>query len=234
MEALLKVRLDLKINDLLTDPVRFQLDENNLLDNIKSYNMHSEHPPERISNLLLDASILSPVDFYANDIDIDNITKKIILDSYERIALIKLELGLSHKNDPVIREFKSFLPIENVAITVARHMLLQHGKVIEILVIKDYYKKTERMIISPNPTTMSIGAKYRLLLDNVIIAERFFPYDLPQDKILEENVYVDILFGTHTLKVETLSKNTVFITDVAIEGQITREINANTCSFEFH
>ena len=81
---------------------------------------------------------------------------------------------------------------------------------------------------------MSIGAKYRLLLDNVIIAERFFPYDLPQDKILEENVYVDILFGTHTLKVETLSKNTVFITDVAIEGQITREINANTCSFEFH
>ena len=76
------------------------------------------------------------------------------------------------------------------------------------------------------------GAKYRIYLNDFMLTERFYPEDLRQDEQLEENVFLNLENNHYELTIENLTSNRVFITDVAVDNTVTRNINDFTYSFE--
>jgi hypothetical protein len=147
---------------------------------------------------------------------------------------MEIEMGISQRDNLVPSTSISFTPNYTFALTVARHKTKDTVRDFEVVIVKDNYTKTRTVLIYPKATVMPVGAKYRLFLDNIMISERFYPYDIIPNDILEENIIVDILPGKHEVRIENVSNHTVIITDLKFDQQIIHDVNADSCSFEFN
>jgi len=76
------------------------------------------------------------------------------------------------------------------------------------------------------------GAKYRLYLNEYLLIERFYPSDLKATEMLEETVFLNLENKQYEINIENLTNNKIYITDIAVDGDVTRGINDFTYSFE--
>jgi len=76
------------------------------------------------------------------------------------------------------------------------------------------------------------GAKYRIYLNDFMLTERFYPEDLIKNEQLEENIFLNLENKKYEINIENLTNNRIFITDVAVDNSISRDINDFTYSFE--
>jgi hypothetical protein len=237
MEALLKVRLDLKLNNSQTDSfAKFYLNHDDAIVAISGEAELARQATvlgdKKTKDFSINSYMVNASEFFSMDIPVD--LKIPIIDQSTNILIIEIELGVSQRDNLVPNSSISFTPNYTFALTVARHKVKDTVKDFEVVIVKDNYTRTRTVFTSPKPTTIPIGAKYRLFLDNIMISERFYPYDIIPDDILEENIIVDILPGKHEVRIENVRNHTVIITDLKFDQQIIRDVNAGSCSFEFN
>ena len=70
---------------------------------------------------------------------------------------------------------------------------------------------------------VSAGIKYRIYLNQLMLIERFFPNELPEHKVLLENVVLNLPKGEHVFRIE--SKLNLCIRKVAIDGAVMRPMD---------
>ena len=79
--------------------------------------------------------------------------------------------------------------------------------------------------------TAESDGRYRLYLNDYLLVERFYPVSIGKDLQLEENVFLKVNADEYTLKLENLTRNTVYISDVSINHMLFRNINSFNHSF---
>ena len=75
------------------------------------------------------------------------------------------------------------------------------------------------------------GARYRIYLNDLMLTERFYPDDLLKEEQLEENIFLMLEPRLYEVKVENLSTNRIYITDLAVDQTAYNEINDYSYSF---
>lgn len=232
MEALLRVRLDVETNKIDFPFELFKITQLDVENTIETSWKYTTIPFEKKTNFTASVYLVSPT--FLKTVELPKNILNPITDNNEKIILIDIELGSNIEKIPKTAP-KIMLDKYAIILATARKLIKSSALIgqIEIVKVTDNYLNEKYNIITPTIDTFGIGTKYRLYLDDVMISERFYPYDMFDNEILEENVFVDILPGTHTLRVESFGKNTVKITHFGIIDQITRDINAESCSFEF-
>ena len=223
MEALLRARLELTTSGIYFEPTVIPVTENDL--GIVTFGISND----RISDFSATTSVVSPASI--SKLDLPRQTIHALLDSTDKISLLDIELGVSRRELPKGKFIPFVIPKYKYILDAAMRMS-PIKDIPQIAIIQDNYIKEKTIITFPEQ--LPIGSKYRLFLDDVMVAERFFPYDLGPSEILEELVFLDIIPGhNHVLRVDTVGFNKVLITDMAINDQFTRGINDISCSFEF-
>jgi hypothetical protein len=235
MQSLFKIRLDLKTNEFISAPTKFYVTNSDIDPSyFKEHGYLSESEwltNKKTSDFIINAAVVCAKEF--SQLPVDQNIKKSFLGVADTISFIEIEMGISRKDEPFEVNQTYTLPKHSLALSYARKLLLPYNLTVELVIVKDYYNHSTQTIVTPAIETLPPGAKYRLYLDNVIISERFLPYDILNNEVLEENVYIDILRGLHTVRIENLSKNKVSISAICLDGQIHTNINSDSYSFEF-
>lgn len=79
--------------------------------------------------------------------------------------------------------------------------------------------------------TAESDGRYRLYLNDYLLVERFYPVSIGKDFQLEENVFLKVNADEYTLRLENLTQNNVYISDVSINQMLFRNINSFNHSF---
>ena len=241
MEQKLRIRLDIKPPNLENyEAVQFEKHEIMSIDELNEVyaNKFQEVIPnsviEKIKNDQGSVTVLSTADI------IDKVPKyefyKICEKSYRRIHYFDIEIYVNYKDQPAI-EIPFQLPSHTYVLTALRAKLNSSHCDLEVISVFDHRTKQRQILTSgldlEYKGTKFGGSKYRLYLDNALLIERFYPYDLLESQQLEENMFVDITGNYHEIRVESETTNVVYITDIAVDDTVYSNINATEYSFNF-
>lgn len=145
-----------------------------------------------------------------------------MLDTHDRICHIQYNM---------IPPKRYYLPQHKPILSYMKTLMPNYRSTIIMETINDLYCETQTVeLITKNKNP--IGSKYRLYLDDILLTERFYPYKIIAEHLLLEEVSLELCGGLHTLRLENLNDNQVFIRDMMIDGKIISDIHALSYSFE--
>ena len=144
------------------------------------------------------------------------------------VAVVDIELNKQFKDE--IWRYPIILPQHGPSLSAARALYRKYNKIVEVIKVVNHKNKSFNLLV--NPTKPGVGTPYRLYVDDQMITEKFYPYNLPSFLQLEENVFLDLPKGTHNIKLESLGNNILKINGFACDDLIMANINVNELSFQ--
>lgn len=161
---------------------------------------------------------------------IDHANYNRLVNNNNRFCVIEIENAYSTKDtqpNPFLElSFDRYKTIYSSAKAVLREKLTTMP---HVLTVRDYQNmRVEQMIAN---TLGDIGVKYRLYLDNTMLIERFFPYNLLDSQCVEENVTVLLDPGKHSVKVETFALTQIKMSAMVVDNKVFDDINNVSYSF---
>lgn len=179
----------------------------------------------RINLRIVRLSKLTDINMVLDDTQINYLT-----DHSDIAAIIDLEINTDYqfefwKYPSSNTEFKY-----NFLLFVARSLYRKYNKITEIIRYVDYKDKSRKQLI--NPAQSKPGTPYRVYVNNQIITQKFYPYDISDYQQLEENVFLNLPAGTHQIRLEVLGNNNLKINGFACDDLIMTDISVNELSFQ--
>lgn len=136
------------------------------------------------------------------------------------VAVVDIEINTQFK----------LLPQHGPSLSAARALYRKYNKIVEVIKVTDHKDNSFKLLTTP--TKPGLGTPYRLYVDDQMITEKFYPYNLPSFLQLEENVFLDLSKGTHSIKLESLGNNILKINSFACDDLIIANISVNELSFQ--
>lgn len=147
-----------------------------------------------------------------------------LLDNYDTIKQVDIDI-LDYPDDHI---GPKHLHILNAARYKSSH--IKGGAE----VVRVYDHRQQRLAVYHSNIKLNTGAKYRVYVDDILMIERHYSYDLDNNQQLEELLYLELPLGTHIVSIENLNRNTVYITDLMVNKQVYAQINSLNQSFEIN
>jgi len=146
---------------------------------------------------------------------------------YSNIVHVEIEINTNYKNKE--SETSALLPQHGIILSALRSLYKKYDDVVEIVRVTDHKDKSVKILMTPNKK--SVGTPYKLYINNQLITEKFYPYDIFNYEQLEENVFLNLSAGTHYIKLESPSNN-LKINGFACDDLIMTNISVNELSFQ--
>lgn len=241
-EFRLKIRLfNGRINDR---PIRFDITKSDIAEYLSKYrpDVKKKDYNKYFDDFAASVSIIPPMHYLDLNLLPQNILYDITSDEDLSIGIIQIETNTKFKNLPLDENIslKEKFPIDQYIISTAQDILKKYNTEVDFLRIIDHATKLDKMTcdvgklwhfinkptqkiyvepIRQRVKDKTVEGKYRLYLDDTLLIERYYPKDLWPNEQLEEELFVNIEPGLHTVKIENIGKQPVHITEVIINGQ---------------
>jgi hypothetical protein len=220
MERKLRIRID-RIIPIDNSPKEITIPNGYIFDWVKDNKLTFPNKIHgfRTKVVLSNFNILTKLGINQSDIN--------FLFDYSNIVHVEIEINTNYKNKE--SETSALLPQHGIILSALRSLYKKYDDVVEIVRVTDHKDKSVKILMTPNKK--SVGTPYKLYINNQLITEKFYPYDIFNYEQLEENVFLNLSAGTHYIKLESPSNN-LKINGFACGDLIMTNISVNELSFQ--
>jgi hypothetical protein len=169
-------------------------------------------------------SLIENLDIVKDDINFLN-------DYSDIIANVEIEINTRYQDEVwIYPNFKTSILTKHFILNAVQSRYKTYGNIIEVIKFIDH--KDKSVIRNLKPKISKVGTPYRLYINNQLMTEKFYPYNVYEDQQLEEVLFVNLPAGTHNIKLVTLFGDNLKINGFACDDLIMTNISVDELSFQ--